>query len=62
MMAIDTEAFVAIAFYVMCIYVIVRVTPRLPGEQRAPASWYRRSSFWGCFVAFAQIVVYALWS
>lgn len=61
-MSIQPEAFVAIAFYVMCIYVILRVTPRLPGEPTVPTVWYRRASFWGCFVAVAQIVVYALWS
>lgn len=61
-MTFKPEALVVIAFYVLCLYVILRVWPRLQDTRPAPTPWYRRVSFWGCVVAVVQIVIYAIWS
>ena len=60
-MMIEPGALVVIAFFVVALYVILRVSPRLTvGRDRAP--WWRSVTFWASFVAIAQIVVYALFS
>ncbi len=60
-MMLDAGALVVIALFGLSLYVMLVVSPRLAGgRDRTP--WWRSSTFWGCFVALAQIVVYALFS
>jgi hypothetical protein len=62
-MGIEPGALIVIALYGLCLFVIWRVAPRLPGiEPQAPAPWWRDVRLWASFVAVAQIVVYALFS
>jgi hypothetical protein len=60
-MMLDAGALVVIALFGLSLYVMLVVSPRLAGgRDRTP--WWRSATFWGCFVALAQIVVYALFS
>jgi len=60
-MMLEAGALVVIALFGLSLYVMLVVSPRLTGgRDRAP--WWRNATFWGCFVAIAQIVVYALFS
>jgi hypothetical protein len=58
---IEPGALVVIACFVLALYVILHVSPRLSGG-RDTARWWRSSTFWATVVAVAQIVVYALFS
>jgi hypothetical protein len=60
-MMLDAGALVVMALFALSLYVMLVVSPRLAGgRDRAP--WWRSATFWGCFVAVVQIVVYALFS
>lgn len=59
-MMLEAGALLVIALFGLSLYVILVVSPRLTGRDQAP--WWRSATFWGCFVAIAQIVVYALFS
>lgn len=62
-MTIEPGALIVIGLYVVCLYVIWRVSPRLPGAQPgAPRPWWRNVRVWASLVAAAQIVTYALLS
>jgi hypothetical protein len=61
-MPIDPAAIVVILLYVLALYVILKVAPRLSPELRVRQPWWRSVTFWGAFVAVTQIVVYALFS
>jgi hypothetical protein len=57
----EPGALVVIALFLLALYVIRHVSPRLTGSRdRAP--WWRSVTFWASFVAMAQIVVYVLFS
>jgi hypothetical protein len=59
---IEPGALLVISFYVLALYVILVVAPRLSDAVRVEAPWYRNVRFWAAFVAVTQIVVYALFS
>lgn len=60
-MMLEAGALVVIVLFGLSLYVMLVVSPRLTGgRDRAP--WWRSATFWGCFVAIAQIAVYALFS
>ncbi len=58
---LEPGALVVIGLFVVTLYVIHGVSPRLTGR-RDSGPWWRRATFWASFVAGAQIVVYALFS
>ncbi|MGH9370162.1 MAG: hypothetical protein ACRD15_01380 [Vicinamibacterales bacterium] len=62
MMPIEPGAFLVILLYGLALYVILYVSPRLSGELRVRAPWWRSVTFWASFVAVTQILVYALFS
>lgn len=54
---------VVVLLYVLVLFVIWYVSPRLPGaEADPPTPMWRSPKVWGSFVALAQIVVYVLFS
>lgn len=62
-MTIEPGALVVIGLYVVCLWIIWRVSPRLPGAQAELARpWWRNVRVWASLVAAAQIVTYALLS
>ncbi len=61
-MSIEPGAIVVILLYVLTLYVILVVSPRLSPALRVAVPWWRSVKFWGAFVAVTQIVVYALFS
>jgi len=61
-MAIEPGALVVIALYLLALYVILVVSPRVDATVAVPVPWWRNTRFWASFVAVAQIVVYAIWS
>jgi hypothetical protein len=58
-MTIEPGAVLVILLYCVALYVILVVAPRLSPELRVRTPWWRSVTFWGAFVATAQIVVYA---
>ena len=61
-MSIEPGAIIVILLYVLALYVILVVSPRLSPALRVRAPWWRSVRFWAAFVAVTQIVVYALFS
>ena len=61
MMPIDPGGLLVMLLFALSLVVILYVSPRLAGG-RDTAPWWRSSTFWACFVAVAQIIVYALFS
>jgi hypothetical protein len=61
-MPIEPRAFTVIALYVLALYVILKVSPKLSTTLRGRAPWWRNVKFWASFVAVTQIIVYALFS
>lgn len=61
-MTIHPGAIVVILLYVVALYVILVVSPRLSPSLRVRVPWWRNVRFWAAFVAVTQIVVYALFS
>jgi hypothetical protein len=62
LMSIEPGAIIVILLYVLALYVIVVVSPRLSPALRVPTPWWRSVRVWAAFVAVTQIVVYALFS
>ena len=61
-MTIEPGAILVILLYCLALYVILVVAPRLSPELRVRTPWWRSVTFWGAFVATAQIVVYAFFA
>lgn len=59
-MAIEPGALLVILLYLVCLVVVLVISPRLTGA-RAPTPWWRSVRFWSSLAAVVQIVVYAVW-
>jgi hypothetical protein len=61
-MPVEPGALLVILLYLLALYVILVVSPRIDGPAAERPPWWRNPRFWASFVAVAQIIVYALWS
>ena len=58
-MSSNAGAAVVILLYLLSLFVILVVSPKL--FEIEPRPWWRNVRFWASFVAVVQIVIYAVW-
>jgi hypothetical protein len=62
-MPVQVGTLIVVLLYVLVLFVVWYVSPRLPGAEHEPhRPWWRDTKIWASFVAVAQIIVYVLFS